>query len=92
VLGFLAGQAMVWNVLRRSGEAMESGARLAFFYLLTAAHALNVALGLGALLWLAVRGARWSTAKRRLATDLMAWYLDAMAILWIGLLCIVWFD
>ena len=82
---------MVWNVLRRSGEAMASGAGLAFFYLLTAAHALNVALGLSALVWIALRGIAWSTAKRHLATDLIAWYLHGIAVLWIYLLCFMWF-
>ena len=91
VLGFLAGQAMVWNVLRRSGETMASGARPAFFYLLTAAHGLNVALGLFALVWIALRGRGWSPAKRLVATDLAAWYLHGMAALWIYLLCFVWF-
>ena len=91
VIGFLAGQAMVWNFLHRSGEAMASGARPAFFYLFTAAHALNVALGLFALVWIALRGLRWSTAKRHLATDLIAWYLHGMTVLWIYLLCFVWF-
>ena len=91
VLGFLAGQAMAWNVLRRNGETMASGARPAFFYLLTAAHGLNVALGLFALVWIALRGMGWSPAKRHVATDLTAWYVHAMAVLWIYLLCFLWF-
>ncbi|HWC16632.1 MAG TPA: cytochrome c oxidase subunit 3 [Terriglobales bacterium] len=86
VLGFLVGQALVWNALSRNGESMASGARAAFFYLLTGAHALNVALGLIAVIYTVIRGRHWSMNKRYVATDLSAWYMHAMTLLWIYLL------
>ena len=91
VLGFLGGQALLWSGLERSGESMASGARAAFFYLLTGAHAFNVALGLIVLIWMAIRAKHWSMNKRYFATDLTAWYLHAMAVLWIYLVCFLLF-
>ena len=90
-LGFIAGQVSVWRLLRANGESMATGARAAFFYLLTGAHALNVVFGLLAIMWIATRGMRWNTMQRYIAIDLTAWYVHAMTVLWILLVCFLFF-
>ena len=87
IFGFLSGQQRVWSFLHANGESMAAGARPAFFFLLTGAHALNVGFGLLVLIWIALRSTRWNAVKRYIAIDLTAWYLHAMTILWIYLLC-----
>lgn len=85
--GFIAGQAVAWQHLRANGEVLASGARAAFFYVLTGTHAAHALIGFFALAWLVLPGrASWSFARRYVAIDLTAWYLHSMAALWICLL------
>ncbi len=90
-LAFLAGQAMVWRLLKAQGRTMSSGARSGFFYLLTGAHALHIIVGVLVLGWIVARGPSWTPARRHIATDLATWYFAAMTILWIVLLCFLLF-
>jgi cytochrome c oxidase subunit III len=82
-LGFLAGQGFVWIALRSDGHLMTSGARSAFFYVLTGTHALHSIMGMLAVAWIAIRYPQWSKDKRYLAVDLTAWYLHSMTALWL---------
>lgn len=89
--GFIAVQLTVWHAMRMQGETMASGARPAFFYLLTGAHAVNVALGLLALAWIVLAQGRSKPINRKIAVDLAAWYFHAMTLLWVALLCFLLF-
>ena len=90
-LGFLAGQARVWEMLRSNGHTIGSGARAAFAFVVTGAHAAQIAGLALVVFWIAARQRRWQPMQRYIAADLAAWYLHAMAVLWIALLCVlVW--
>jgi cytochrome c oxidase subunit III len=84
-LGFLAGQGFVWITLRSDGHFMTTGARSAFFYVLTGTHALHSILGILAVTWIAIRYRQWPAYKRYLGIDLTAWYLHSMTVLWVYL-------
>ena len=90
--GFLVGQGFAWLALRANGRFMTTGARSAFFYVLTGTHALHCILGVLAVGWIAIRYRQWSAHKRGMAVDLTAWYLHSMTVLWLyvfGFLIIV---
>jgi cytochrome c oxidase subunit 3 len=82
-VGFLVGQGFAWFTLRANGSFMTSGARSAFFYVLTGTHALHCILGVLAVAWIAIRCRQWSVYKRGMAVDLTAWYLHSMTVLWL---------
>jgi cytochrome c oxidase subunit 3 len=82
-LGFLAGQGFVWIALRSDGHFMTTGARSAFFYVLTGTHALHSILGMLAVTWIAIRYRQWPAYKGYMGVDLTAWYLHSMTVLWL---------
>ena len=82
-LGFLAGQGFVWIVLRSDGHFMTTGARTAFFYVLTGTHALHSIMGILAITLVAIRYRQWPAYKRYMGVDLTAWYLHSMTVLWL---------
>ena len=90
-VAFLAGQAMVWQLLQAHGLVMSTNARVAFFYVLTGAHAVQIVIGLLALTWIVARQTTWTAMKRQIALDLATWYFSAMAALWIALFCFLVF-
>lgn len=86
-VAFVAGQGIAWHMLRSQGQFLISGARTAFFYVLTGAHAIHAILGILALALIVFRQKSWPPARRFLAVDLAAWYLHTMTLLWIYLFC-----
>lgn len=70
-VGFLLGQVVAWEQLIAAGVSMPASPHGAFFYMLTAAHALHVVGALGVLLWAAWR--TWTGVGRR---DLRRWTTD----------------
>jgi cytochrome c oxidase subunit 3 len=88
---FVAGQGLAWRVMGREGELPRTGARTAFFYVLTGAHALHAVIGLVVLAWILVRFTHWTDVRRHIAIDLTGWYLHSMTVLWIYLLCFLLF-
>jgi cytochrome c oxidase subunit III len=90
-LAFLSRQTMCWRLLQAQGQTISTGARSAFFYLLTGAHAAQIILGLLALGWIVARQSSWTAARRYIAIDLATWYFAAMAVLWICLLLFLMF-
>lgn len=90
-VGFIVGQGIAWYVLRSRGHWLISGARTAFFYLLTGTHAVHALAGCLVLVWIAVRHRRWSTSGQHIAVDLSAWYMYSMTVLWIYLFCFLLF-
>jgi cytochrome c oxidase subunit 3 len=82
-LGFLAGQGVVWIALRSDGHFMTTGARSAFFYVLTGTHALHSVMGILAITWIAIRYRQRPAYKWYMGVDLTAWYLHSMTALWL---------
>jgi len=89
--GFLVGQGIAWRLLSSSGQLLTTGARTAFFYVLTATHAVHAVVGILAVLAIAVFRARLSSLRRYLAIDLTALYVHSMTLLWVYLLCFLLF-
>ena len=90
-LAFLVGQGIAWRRLASSGQFLSTGARTAFFYVLTSTHALHALIGILAIAVIAIFGAQMSPIRRYLAVDLAAWYLHSMTLLWVYLLCFLLF-
>jgi len=88
-LGFLASQLVAWRQLARQGVYLSSNPHSSFFYLLTAAHAVHLAGGLLALIFLWVRSRlateRKVTARGQAAADAVTIYWHFMDALWIYL-------
>ena len=90
-VGFIAGQVLAWQRLHAGGHSLSFGARTAFFYVITGAHAFHGILGILLLAWVAFRAQCWSAVLRCIATDLAVWYLHSVAVLWICLFCFLVF-
>ena len=85
--GFISGQVVAWQQMRVRGEFLASGASAAFFYVLSGTHGVHAVIGLLMLAWIVLSAlAHWSATRRYIVTDLAAWYLHSMTILWIYLL------
>lgn len=88
---FLGGQILAWQWLVGQGVLLTSGPHIAFFYTLTAAHALHVAGGLcalGILVYRARRAPSGSTMfTRRFGVTSMYWHF--MGVLWVYLLLLL---
>lgn len=93
VLGllFLAGQLLAWRQLSASGIYLATNPSSSFFYLLTGAHAMHLAGGLLALLYIALEAWRYrlGPAKRTLV-EVTAIYWHFMDGLWIYILMLLW--
>jgi cytochrome c oxidase subunit 3 len=85
---FLALQLVVWVGLWRAGLRPDGGPYPSAFYGLTVLHALHVAVGLLALLWLGLRALAGRAA--RLAVDLWAMYWHAVGAVWLALYAAVY--
>jgi cytochrome c oxidase subunit 3 len=83
-LGFIGGQALAWRQLAASGAGSAADAASAFFYLITALHALHLAGGLVALGAITARSlSATDTGGERLGIDLCALYWDALLAIWL---------
>jgi cytochrome c oxidase subunit 3 len=81
---FLAGQLLAWQQLRASGQLMQSGPAIAFFYLLTAVHGLHLLGGLW--VWGKTMGRLAGGAEVidvRLSVELCAVYWHYLLLVWI---------
>lgn len=88
VLGslFIAGQVVAWRQLYAQGIYLGSNPSSHFFYLITGAHALHLAFGVGAVA--AALGAMWVAKRvevRQVVVDSAAWYWHVMGVLWLCL-------
>lgn len=89
-LVFLAGQIAAWHQLNAAGYGLASNPANAFFYVLTAAHALHVFGGLVALgrtVDKAWRGV--SMGKLRLSVELCAIYWHFLLLVWLLLFALL---
>jgi cytochrome c oxidase subunit 3 len=81
---FLGGQWLAWRGLIDAGISMATGPHSAFFYLLTGAHALHVAGGVLALLyvyWRARQATRAADAAAMLYPAAIYWHF--VDVLWL---------
>lgn len=85
---FVVGQYVAWSQLRSQGLFLATNPSSSFFYLLTAAHALHVAGGLGGLVLVIGRLGRG--VLRRSTLDTASRYWHFMDVLWIYLLLLLW--
>jgi len=87
---FLVGQVLAWKQLVAAGYRLSTNPADAFFYLITAAHALHVLGGLVALARTGAKLARGSgTAEVRLNVELCATYWHFLLVVWIALFCLL---
>jgi len=88
-LGFIAGQYAAWREMVSRGFYLATNPSSAFFYLLTAAHAVHVFGGIGALIYVTLR-ARLQVLTQA-AVDVSAIYWHFMDGLWLYLfLLLLW--
>jgi cytochrome c oxidase subunit 3 len=84
---FLAGQWMAWQQLRAQGLYVSSSPGSSFFYLFTVAHALHVAGGIAALLYIEVQALRLTLGPtKRTAVEVTRLYWHFLAGLWLYLI------
>jgi cytochrome c oxidase subunit III len=86
---FVAGQYVAWLKLRAQGLYLATNPNSAFFYVLTAMHALHVLGGLAGL-GRVLHKLRAPVALRRSTLDATSYYWHFMGILWLYLLFVVW--
>jgi heme/copper-type cytochrome/quinol oxidase subunit 3 len=91
VLAFMGMLGAVWHDLGSSGQFMNSGARAAFFYVLTGTHAGLALLGVGTLFFVGIRRNAWSRTGLHTAVDLTALYVHFVTGLWVYLLLFLLF-
>lgn len=91
-LVFLIGQFMAWRQLADAGFYADTNPAYAFFYLLTAVHALHLLGGLvawGRTVLRVWRGV--AVAKVRLTVELCAVYWHFLLVVWLVLFALLWF-
>lgn len=89
-IAFLAGQVIVWRQLVDAGFYLTTNPANAFFYLLTAVHALHVLGGLVA--WARTAGRVWrggDVASVRLGVELCAIYWHFLLAIWLVLFALL---
>jgi cytochrome c oxidase subunit 3 len=85
-VAFCVGQSIAWQDLRAQGIYLATNPNSSFFYVLTFLHALHVAAGLCAFLYLLARLAAGSGTVRRSFFENTAIYWHFMGALWVYLL------
>lgn len=94
ILGFvfLFGQWMAWEALQMRGFHVSTAGLSPFFYLLTGAHAIHLAVGI---LILSYAGTialmRRGLEHRRVVVEIAAWYWHFMGILWVYIFALLEF-
>jgi cytochrome c oxidase subunit 3 len=91
-IAFLCGQGMAWRKLIARGFYLASGASSSFVYLLTAAHAAHLTVGILILLHCLVTCfLHRSVESRQIAVDVAAWYWHFMLFLWMYIFALLQF-
>lgn len=89
-LAFLGGQYAVWRDLARHGVYVATSPSSGFFYLLTAAHAVHLLGGAGALVWVDVQALRLRLGPaKRTAVDISALFWHFLDGVWLYLLVLL---
>jgi cytochrome c oxidase subunit 3 len=90
---FLLGQLFAWEQLRRQGIYIATNPASAFFYVLTATHALHLAGGMSAMVYVDVQALRLRLGPvKRTAIDITAVFWHFLDVVWILLMLLfyVW--
>ena len=90
---FLVGQAYAWYQLKLAGVFISSNPASSFFYVFTAAHAMHILGGVGALLYVDVQALRLRLGPaKRTAIDVTAIFWHFLDGLWVYLMILfyVW--
>jgi len=93
VLGilFLVGQAAAWLQLKDAGIYAGSGPATAFFYILTAAHAVHVVGGVAALIYVDVQAWRLRLGpSKRTVIDVSAVFWHFLDAVWLALMVLLY--
>ena len=81
---FIAGQWLAWQIFRGHGFRPWTAGPSPFFYLLTGAHAVHLAVGILVLLYAAIISLfRRSIEHKRIVVEVTRWYWHFMGLLWI---------
>lgn len=89
---FLIGQWMAWQALRVNGFHIYTGGPSPFFYILTGAHALHLAVGIMVLLYAGTISLLRSTLEhRRIVLEVASWYWHFMGVLWVYVFALLQF-
>lgn len=81
---FLGGQWLAWESLRVHGFHVFTSGPSPFFYILTGAHAIHLAVGIMVLLYAALISLlRQSIEHRRIVLEVATWYWHFMGVLWL---------
>ena len=89
-LVFVVGQYAAWTQLRSQGLYLATNPSSAFFYVLTAMHALHVLGGLGGLALVISRLSKQVPTLRRSTLDTASYYWHFMDVLWLYLMFLLW--
>jgi cytochrome c oxidase subunit 3 len=90
-VSFLAGQIIAWLQLVASGLYIASNQATSFFYIFTAAHAVHLLGGIGALLFVAVRNFDKGKISLQTAAKITSYYWHFMDGLWVFLVLLLYF-
>lgn len=89
---FLAGQALAWQALQAHGFHVSTAGFSPFFYLLTGAHAVHLAVGILVLFYAGmVSLLHGSLEHRGIVVETAAWYWHFMAVLWVYVFALLQF-
>ena len=89
---FLAGQVLVWNILRAQGAFLASNPSRSLFYILTGTHAVHLVGGLAVLVYaVAGRLLAMRFESQRIAVEVSGRYWHYLAFLWFGIFALVHF-
>jgi cytochrome c oxidase subunit 3 len=83
-IAFLGGQWLAWEALRARGFHVSTAGPSPFFYILTGAHALHLAVGIIILFYAGVISLlRGRIEHRRIVLEVASWYWHFMGVLWV---------
>ena len=89
---FLLGQWMAWTVFRAHGFHASTVGPSPFFYLLTGAHAIHLAVGILILLYAAGSSLfHEKVEQKRIVVEVTRWYWHFMGALWVYVFALLWF-
>ncbi len=90
-LGFLTSQWIAWRDLAAHGFYVGSTVSSAFFYFLTAAHALHLGGGLFGLIYAQILFFRNKPLEyRHIVIDITSWYWHFLALLWVCIFALLY--
>jgi cytochrome c oxidase subunit 3 len=87
---FLVGQLVAWRQLAAQGIFIASNPSSSFFYIFTAAHAVHLFGGVGALFFVSLRKFERARISLPAASEITSYYWHFMDALWVFLLALLY--